>query len=334
MLLTLFATLLPVAGLADAELEGQLGLEVISREKLELDPALGEEMADFVGLDAEVFAQLSVQRIDARQGMAGRRRLLLAALPLTGDLPGARLMLALREGGTVAGLALAGHESLAEDPEAWSFFAEQFTRPGRLSGALDSLDTLDVVGAEEEVERLQQDPQAARARSLMQLRLLMLRNGFCSTAVFARTREGHSPPDQLLQRWEANFADLIQLAPALEELLGPAGRQQFEAAARQGQTLVQASRAEDASAAQVMDALARINSEACNRCHSIQEHRLGERATLYDALFKRLESHGVRTDLATVGFDVWAVPGHEEICEELARIVKGLLLILGAEFAS
>jgi hypothetical protein len=253
-------------------------------------------------------------------------RIVVVPLPDTG-----RLAVAVDSGGVVRATALWGDSMFDTDRDgAWETFCLQFKDRPQL---LEAEDTLDPEGVTQYWLELQNDlsSEAAVVRALYRHRRLMSASGQLVRATMRRTARGGLPPLIWIARWKRNMQEVADLSDPLADVIGPEAaerhRELAEDAVQRLDKLAMAARTEEPRAVRKLVS-GKFYRGACTACHTVTSERLGGEE-LYDGIRRRLPELGIRRDLCRVGFDLWAVPGYEEVSQQVAAAFKTAFVILG-----
>ena len=310
----------------------ELNLEGLSTREGAPGEELLDELADLLDRDREELAGIQVHDARARIKLGPLTELTLVTVPTKG----ATFALAVLPSGTVAAAgAFDAEELTAGSKVAWHFFFEQFTRKTGMSQVLDPLEVSDALMVEDILELLHDEEEEEQRlhRTLYRHRLLMLGNGYYSTAVFDRLKNKVLPEAELLVGWQKILTDLVELAPRMAPVLDRATLSEYVKVAEEGAGILQQARATRAKAdlAGLDRVLGAFSQQICARCHGLRSKVLDARRPIFSALSDRLGDLGLRRDLARVGTDIWPVPGHEKLSQTLAEAAKLALLVLGSE---
>jgi hypothetical protein len=291
-------------------------------------PSWLEQARPVLGSDLELArrAQLLDGSLTTKDGEAIEVR--IATVPLRAPLDGALLGVAVDSQGDVVASGLWGRPELEEDTlQSWRFLLSQFTRQPSMNTTIAVANAAPASEGEALARRIRAGELDATRDALYRMRLLMRDNSYRFT-VRHRLPAGSEPV--WLFGLKGNFDALSLLAPQLESVLGESTTHQFRQAARKGSELlaeaVTALEAGDQPA--VRGAARRLYRESCETCHQLENSSLGE-APIYFALMNRLESLGVRGDVAKVGVDVYPIPDAPPAAsQEVATALRTALLVL------
>ena len=254
----------------------------------------------------------------------------IALLPEPAQIEGATLAAAVGSDGVLYRFRIWG----IDDPEsAWENYWRQYQYP-TIRTVLDPATVFSDSLVDEWWAELQED-STAEARllgALYRQQFLMRNNSYLIRHTMAMTGVDDVPDPEFYRRSMDDFAELNQIADVLRPLLGENAYQKYKAATNDAPALFEPllAHTQAGNSGKLRDAIMDFRRPTCSACHNIEDHDLGGGGRLNRALYSRLTGLGIRPDIYRVGYDIWPVPGEESKSQELANLVKAMMILMGS----